>query len=200
MNCLQSPKHVGPETNRIVVTGVEREPRRAHRRPNWRGGWGRTGQRQRLRPLSQQGGLAKTGRGRDQRQARLRHTIEDSDQVGARYQIRPWSGKVEFGDKEYTIRHGCHRSRRKRYGGHRTTVIECATPMCAGGNRCLAVGIQSSPSPGWTGHSLSHALPHDRKSRTRPEGSAPAPRDVAGANCAQRLPTLSRVCRGAPSR
>ena len=86
---LQRGSQVRPEARRVIVPFVQREPGDG---PPAAGG-----------PLAQQRGLAKAGRGGDEREFAVQARVQPLDQARTRDQLGPDGGDIQFGGKQ---RHG----------------------------------------------------------------------------------------------
>ncbi len=94
VNGLQGRDEIHQEAREVIVALVEREPGNAPIRSlaDWP-----------IRPFAQQRGLAKAGRGRDERQLAIQARDQLLAQARARHQLRSDRRNMEFGGQK---RHG----------------------------------------------------------------------------------------------
>ena len=100
---VQRGDHVPPEPGRVVIAGIQRQPRRR----------ALAGQR----PVGQQNRLAVSGRGADQDHPLAKPGFELSGQAGAGYQAGPRGRQVQLGGQQ-GIAPGSLRRRRRRRLSH----------------------------------------------------------------------------------
>jgi hypothetical protein len=87
LNRLQSADQISQQAGRVVIVLVQGNPGHATCAPT-------------VDPFTQQRGLAKAGRGRDQRQLAVQGRVQAPRQARTRYEFRARRGNIELGSQE----------------------------------------------------------------------------------------------------